>query len=84
MNDFFAVIGATIVVVLGIFAMSIAGTIFGAFAGFVVGLVFTPTFHVFMTAIGMKTIAVWELGAVLGFVGGFFRTVVPSSNKNNG
>lgn len=85
MNDFFAAVVVIIIVVLGIFLMTIAGTIFGALAGLVVGWFFTPTFHVVMTAIGMQTIAVWELGAVLGFVGAFFRSAsAVSKTKTNG
>lgn len=54
----------TILVLAAVFMLVIVGTLFGAISGWIVGLVFTPTFHTVMIALGMQTIEVWQLGAV--------------------
>lgn len=52
----------------------ILGTLFGAFAGWVVGLIFGKTILSFFAALGITGFKMWQIGAVLGFVGGFFRS----------
>lgn len=54
----------------------------GAFAGYVVGQFFPGTVGLVGSALtGGATIPAWQVGAILGFVGGFFKTHVSSSNK---
>lgn len=57
-----------------IFLGCILGTLFGALAGWVVGLVFKETILTFFAAIGISGLKMWQIGASLGFIGGFFRT----------
>jgi len=56
-----------------IFLAPLIGVVVGAFSGWVVGLFFPTTFNLFMTALGLGSLSVWQFGAALGFVGGFFR-----------
>lgn len=49
------------------------GAIFGAFTGSVVGLVFPDTLAMLSQALGIEA-APYQLGAMFGFVGGFFRS----------
>jgi hypothetical protein len=47
---------------------------FGAFAGWTVGLVFGDTMRAGQIALGIKPpLEPWQIGALLGFVGGFFN-----------
>lgn len=55
------------------------GTLVGAFVGFVVGLFFDGTLALLATAIGIEGAAPWQLGAILGFVSGFFANKQVSS-----
>lgn len=50
----------------------IAGTLFGALAGWIVSLFFNETILTVLMALGIKGISLWQLGAFLGFVSGFF------------
>jgi hypothetical protein len=47
--------------------------LFGAFAGAVIGFFFDETSREFLNALGMQKLEMWQLGAMLGFVGGFFK-----------
>jgi sugar/nucleoside kinase (ribokinase family) len=68
------VVLATLIVVGGILLMA-AG---GAFVGWVVSFVFNDTILTTLRRFGVNTdgLQLWEVGATLGFVGGFFRTQV--------
>jgi len=66
---------ALITIVIALFIGSLVGTAAGALGGLVVGLFFTNTINAAMVAFGFSAIPVWKLGAFLGFVGGFFRTI---------
>jgi membrane protein YqaA with SNARE-associated domain len=59
--------------------LALLGTIFGAIGGWIVGLFFDETLAKLAMAIGLEGTPAWQLGAMLGFVGGFFK----SSNANN-
>ena len=56
-------------------------TFFGAFAGWAVGLFFADTVLGFLSRLGVDVngLAMWEIGASLGFIGGFLRTSVSTS-----
>jgi hypothetical protein len=63
-----------------IFLAPLIGISVGAFAGWVVGQFFPGTVGLVGSAItGGATIPAWQVGAILGFVGGFFKTNVSSS-----
>ncbi len=45
----------------------------GAFSGWVVGWFFSETILGFFAALGIKGLAMWQIGLSLGFIGGFFK-----------
>jgi hypothetical protein len=75
------------VLVLGfcglVFAMPLLGVLFGAFSGWVVGLLFTETILGFLSRIGVNTVGlhVWQVGAAMGFLGGFLKTSTTSKSS---
>lgn len=74
------IIGAAAVAGLLVVA-AILGTTFGAIAGWIVGWVFDETMTKMLTTLGIEHIAMWELGAMLGFVGSFVRGSSSSSSS---
>ena len=64
--------GALTAVILAVF-LPMFMPVIGAFAGAVVGFFFDETSRSFLDALGMKELEMWQLGAMLGFVGGFFK-----------
>ena len=63
-----------------LFLAPLLGALFGAFAGWVVGLMFSDTILTFFSQLGITGFEMWQIGLVLGFVGGFFKTVVTSKS----
>ncbi len=61
------------------FVACIMSTLFGALSGLVVGWCFGDTILSFFAAIGIGGLKMWQIGATLGFIGGFFRSSVKSS-----
>jgi integral membrane sensor domain MASE1 len=72
----------TFVLVVGLTVLfMIFGPLIGALTGALVGLFFsTPILHVLSQA-GLEGVTMWQLGATLGFVGGFFKAAVTGSDK---
>jgi hypothetical protein len=68
-----------------LFLIFVLGPIFGALSGLVVGWLFESSIRQVFAAFGVDLtgIAIWQLGAVLAFVGGFFRTAY-TSTENKG
>ena len=62
--------------VLLIIVMVILGTLFGGIAGWIVGLFFTDTIMTTLNRLGVDTMgmSMWQLGATLGFISGFFKS----------
>lgn len=80
MSQAVQVILAMILVVLAILAAPLIGICVGAFAGYIVGLFFPGTVGLVGSAIaGGAIIPAWQVGAILGFVGGFFKTRLMAS-----
>lgn len=81
---FGAILAAVFVVATLLFTVSIS-TIMGAATGWVVGLVFEHhIFRVvesFVDGFSMYHVRLWQIGATLGFISGFFRktTIVKES-----
>jgi hypothetical protein len=73
----FNVISAVVLSALGIaallFAATILGTLLGGVAGLIVGAVFPYVIASLNTVLGLSLTG-FEMGAVLGFVGGFLRS----------
>ena len=68
--------------VMLIIVMVILGTFFGGIAGWIVGLFFTDTIMGTLNRIGVDTmgLTMWQLGATLGFVSGFFKSAKVQKN----
>ena len=79
-----AIAGAFMAVglVMLIIVMVILGTFFGGVAGWIVGLFFTDTIMTTLSRIGVDTLnmTMWQLGATLGFVSGFFKSTKVQKN----
>lgn len=73
---------ALLAVALAIFIAPLIGITFGALAGYIVGQFFPGTVGLVGSAIsGGAVLPAWQVGAILGFVGGFFKTRIKTSNK---
>ena len=70
-----------IIVALVIFIAPLFGVLIGAFSGWVVSLFMDETVRSFMTALfpALKDFQLWQIGAGLGFLGGFFKSTLTSS-----
>ena len=68
--------------VMLIFVTVILGTFFGGVAGWIVGLFFTDIIMDTLNRIGVDTMGMtmWQLGATLGFVSGFFKSTKVQKN----
>ena len=64
-----------IYVVILAFTWALLSSLFGAFTGWVVGLIFGKTILGLLAAIGIEGFEMWQIGVFLGFVGSFFRTL---------
>ena len=80
MDKFVKVMGAAVLSVGGIFMLVCLGTLFGAAAGWIVGLFFGETILFVLAKLGSTGIAMWQFGAFMGFVGGFLKTKVSASS----
>lgn len=60
------------------FIAPLFGVLIGAFMGWVVGLFFSATILDFLSRVGVETagLALWQVGAAMGFLGSFLRTSV--------
>jgi hypothetical protein len=72
--------GKALLAILFIIGMLFVGcllsTVIGALAGFIVGLAFDGSLQLLAQAIGIPEAQPYQLGAILGFVGGFFRSSI--------
>ena len=82
-DDELAVIIVGVLVVAAFFLVAIASTLIGAFIGWVVSL--TPlgsgVMKIWTKLTGIDC-ELWELGAFLGFVSGFFKSIISSLVKS--
>lgn len=69
-----AILGGVALLFLG----ALLNTLVGAFAGWVVGLVFDDSMRLLAEVLNVKA-APYQLGAIFGFIGGFFRSSLTSS-----
>lgn len=71
-------IAACLLIAGAVFLALMIPTLVGALFGLVVGYIFDDTSRQFLNAIGMSGMEMWQFGAMVGFVGRFFRPLVPS------
>lgn len=81
MNKIAIAFGGAILFMAGVCVMTIFGTAFGAIAGWVVGLFFGDTILNIAGQLGIHNTSMWQLGAFLGFVGGFMKTKTTTEVK---
>ena len=72
------VIGGLVILVGVLFLAVLLGTLVGALCGWVVGLFFGDTILGILASIGITGFKMWQIGAFLGFVGGFFKPYSPN------
>ena len=70
-----AVILGAVAIAAILFVAVLLGTLIGGIVGWIVGLVFPFVIVTLNTLTGL-TLTAFEMGAVLGFVGSFFKTSV--------
>lgn len=75
-----AALAFIVVAVVLIFLSPLLGIIIGAFAGWVVGLFFPDTLALLAQMLHIEA-APWQLGAIFGFIGGFFRSSISTSKS---
>lgn len=82
MGQVLAGAGLAVGFVLLVIVAVILGTFFGGVAGWIVGLFFTDTIMGTLNRIGVDTmgLTMWQLGATLGFVSGFFKSTKVQKN----
>ena len=75
-------LGAAVMIAAVLFVAVLLGTLIGGIVGWIVGLVFPFVIVTLNTLTGL-TLTAFEMGAVLGFVGSFFKTSVTKESKND-
>lgn len=80
MNAFVIGIVAAAVLFIGV----LLGTVMGAFAGWVVGGVFAETMKILIVDLLHlpPSVEPWQVGAILGFVGTFFRPTLSTKTDS--
>lgn len=71
-----------LVAVLWVFGVLVS-VLFGAVIGWFVGLFFGKTILAVLAGIGIKGFSMWQIGATLGFLGGFFNRKVNINDARN-
>ena len=79
---FISALGAA-VVGIALFLGALLSTLGGAFAGWVVGMFWPHTMAILLAKLGLAGVQMWQLGAMLGFVGSFFRSSTSSSSSKD-
>ena len=76
----FGIVIVTLAAATGIAILAaLLGVLSGAFVGWVVGWFFADTILGFFAALGITSFKMWQVGAVLGFVGSFFKSSVTTA-----
>lgn len=67
-----------------LFVAPIIGVLFGAFAGWVVGLFFAETVLGFLARTGFDVagFSMWQVGAAMGFLGSFVRASAAGASRS--
>jgi|HubBroStandDraft_1064217.scaffolds.fasta_scaffold379046_2 hypothetical protein len=76
MRNFVERIGAAAFFMADVVVFVSLATLFGGFTGWIVGIWFGDTILGIAAQLGVKNVTMFQLGAFLGFIGGFLRTKV--------
>ena len=72
MEKWLLVVGGSMVAASWLLVLPLVGFLLGAFSGWVVGTVFNETFATVIAWLGVD-LRPWQVGGLLGFVGGSVR-----------
>lgn len=81
MDTFIKFFGGAVLAIGGIMFFVVLGTLMGTVSGWIVGLLFGDTILGIASQLGIRNVSMWQLGAFLGFVGGFLKTKVTAEVK---
>jgi hypothetical protein len=81
MKELTTVIGSALMITAILSLVPLFSISFGALAGWIAGLFYGHTLHLLAQRLGLD-MQPWQLGAMLGFVGGFFKSTTTSSSKS--
>jgi hypothetical protein len=73
-------VGALLLVISSV--MTVLSTILGALSGWVVGFFYQDTMLDVFSQVGIHDVALWQIGAFLGFVGSFFGASISKANAS--
>ena len=65
------------------FALFVLNVFIGAVSGWIVGLFFGNTILGILDQIGINGFSMWQIGAFLGFISGFFRKMISFNNNKS-
>lgn len=83
MDKFATILAAILGIIIALLLLPLVGIAVGAFVGFVAGMVFPGTVGLVGTLITSGAVMpAWQVGAVLGFIGAFFKTSVRTATKS--
>lgn len=70
---------AVLGLILLFFFLPLISVIVGAFCGWIVGIFWPTTFSAVLAHFGLSAFAPYQVGAALGFVAGFFKSISTKS-----
>lgn len=79
MTDGLKIVAAFTTLAVVLFLSPLFGIAFGAFGGWVAGLIYPNTLHLLAHRLDLN-VEPWQLGAMLGFVGGFFKATLSTKS----
>lgn len=69
-------IGVIFISISAIFFFTIFAAFSGALSGWIIGLVFGNDILAVLGCLGIKGVTMWQIGATVGWLGGFLKTNV--------
>ena len=83
MKNFIIVLWQTFLVFVGIPLAFVLNVFIGAVSGWIVGLFFGNAILGILSQIGVSGFSMWQIGAFLGFISGFFRKMISFNNNKS-
>lgn len=81
MNKLVEVLGTAVLGIAGLFFLRIAHAVFGGVSAWVVGFVFGEPILRFFAILGIHGFSMFQLGVVMGFIGGYLTTTTTVKEK---